>query len=102
MKKATGPAKVEVSVTAQGSPVSGVVALLFNFDFDDAAVKPEHQNWLAENLVPPLRADPSSPRARWEKRMEGVARTGRANPHREKAAVSRPFHRRPEPERLSF
>ena len=58
MKKATGPAKVEASVTPQGSPVSGVVALLFNFDFDDAAVKPEHQNWLAENLVPPLRADP--------------------------------------------
>src|SRR5688572_24370861 len=58
MKKATGPAKVEASVTPQGSPVSGVVALLFNFDFDDAAVKPEHQNWLAENLVPPLKADP--------------------------------------------
>ena len=58
MKKATGPAKVEASVTPQGSPVSGVVALLFNFDFDDAAVKPEHQNWLVENLVPPLTADP--------------------------------------------
>jgi OmpA family len=58
MKKATGPAKVEASVTPQGSPVSGVVALLFNFDFDDAVVKPEHQNWLSENLVPPLKADP--------------------------------------------
>jgi hypothetical protein len=58
MKKATGPAKVEASVTPQGSPVSGLVALLFNFDFDDAVVKPEHQNWLAENLVPPLRTDP--------------------------------------------
>jgi hypothetical protein len=58
MKKATGPAKVEASVTPQGSPVSGVVALLFNFDFDDAAVKPDHQNWLSENLVPPLKADP--------------------------------------------
>jgi hypothetical protein len=58
MKKATGPAKVEASVTPQGSPVSGVVALLFNFDFDDAAVKPEHQSWLSENLVPPLKADP--------------------------------------------
>ena len=58
MKKATGPAKIEASVTPQGSPVSGVVALLFNFDFDDAAVKPDHQNWLAENLVPPLKANP--------------------------------------------
>src|SRR5262249_23536886 len=51
--------KVEASITPQGSPVSGVAALLFNFDFDDAAVKPEHQNWLSENLIPPLKANRS-------------------------------------------
>ena len=57
MKKATGPAKVEASPTSPGSPVSEVLALLFNFDFDDAAVKPEHQAWLPENLIPQLVAE---------------------------------------------
>jgi hypothetical protein len=58
MKKATGPAKVETSRTPPGAPVTGVVALLFNFDFDDAAVKPEHRAFLVEQFVPRLTAAP--------------------------------------------
>jgi OmpA family len=56
MKKATGPGKVETSVAPPGAPVGGVIALLFNFDFDDAAVKPEHQAFLLDQLVPRLTA----------------------------------------------
>jgi hypothetical protein len=58
MKKAAGPGKVETSPTPPGAPVAGVAALLFNFDFDDAAVKPEHQAFLSEQLVPRLIAAP--------------------------------------------
>jgi OmpA family len=58
MKKATGPGKVETSATPPGAAVGGVVALLFNFDFDDAAVKPEHQAFLADQFVPRLTAAP--------------------------------------------
>ena len=56
MKKPTGPARVETTATPAGAPVSGFAALLFNFDFDDAAVKTEHQAWLLEHAVPSLTA----------------------------------------------
>ena len=53
MKKPTGPAKIEIlRATSEGA----IGALLFNFDFDDAAVKPEHQAWLNEHAVPSLKA----------------------------------------------
>ena len=53
MKKATGPAKIEI---LQATSEAAIGALLFNFDFDDAAVKPEHQAWLKEHAVPSLKA----------------------------------------------
>jgi hypothetical protein len=34
----------------------GISALLFNWDFDDATLKPGHQDWLDENVVPVLGA----------------------------------------------
>ena len=47
------PAKIEIlGATAEAT----IGALLFNFDFDDAAVKPEHQAWLNEHAVPSLKA----------------------------------------------
>jgi hypothetical protein len=60
MKKPTGPARVETTATPAGAPVSGFAALLFNFDFDDAAVKAEHQAWLLEHAVPSLTAVPGA------------------------------------------
>ena len=53
MKKGTGPAKVEI---LRATPDAAIGALLFNFDFDDDAVKPEHQAWLKEHAVPSLKA----------------------------------------------
>ena len=53
MKKATGPAKIEI---LQATSEAAIGALLFNFDFDDAEVKPEHQAWLNEHAVPSLKA----------------------------------------------
>lgn len=53
MKKPTGPAKIEI---LRVTPEATVGALLFNFDFDDDAVKPEHQAWLNEHAVPSLKA----------------------------------------------
>jgi hypothetical protein len=53
MKKATGPAKIEI---LRATSEAAIGALLFNFDFDDAAVKPEHQAWLNEHAVPSLKA----------------------------------------------
>ena len=53
MKKPTGPAKIEI---LQATSDAAIGALLFNFDFDDAAVKPEHQAWLKEHAVPSLKA----------------------------------------------
>ena len=53
MKKPTGPAKIEI---LRATSEAAIGALLFNFDFDDAAVKPEHQAWLNEHAVPSLKA----------------------------------------------
>lgn len=53
MRQATGPGRIDVlPAPAAGR---GLSALLFNFDIDDAAVKPEHKAWLRSNLVPLLR-----------------------------------------------
>jgi hypothetical protein len=53
MKKPTGPARIEI---LSGNSEAAIAALLFNFDFDDDAVKPEHQAWLREHAVPSLKA----------------------------------------------
>jgi hypothetical protein len=53
MKKPTGPAKIEILRSTSEATIG---ALLFNFDFDDAALKPEHQAWLKEHAVPSLKA----------------------------------------------
>jgi hypothetical protein len=37
-----------------------VAARLFNFDIDDATVKPEHQAWLRANVVPAFQTSPGS------------------------------------------
>jgi len=53
MKKPTGPAKID---TLPATKDSAIGALLYNFDFDDDAVKLEHQTWLKEHAVPSLTA----------------------------------------------
>jgi hypothetical protein len=54
MRKPTGPGQVEPRclLSAPGSRRLGWS--LFNFDIDDASLKPEHQRWLEDNLVPLL------------------------------------------------
>lgn len=52
MKKATGPGQVETRCLPSSSGMRRLGWSLFNFDIDDATLKPEHQNWLVENLVP--------------------------------------------------
>lgn len=54
MRRATGPATVEEVSPPLGSPLRGTSVSLSNFDFDDATVKPEHQNWLRQQAVPRL------------------------------------------------
>jgi OmpA family len=55
MKRATGPGKVEELSAPPGRDDFVQGALLFNFDFDDDVVKPEHRQWLDDNAVPLLR-----------------------------------------------
>ena len=43
LNKPTGPGKIATSSTPEGLQISGIVALLFNFGFDDATVKLEHR-----------------------------------------------------------
>src|SRR5262245_14067453 len=54
MRRATGPGQVEVTPSIPTCRARSIRALLFNFDIDDATVKPEHQQWLEQNLVPLL------------------------------------------------
>ena len=55
MKRATGPGKVEELSAPPGRDDLVQGGLLFNFDFDDDVVKPEHRQWLDDNAVPVLR-----------------------------------------------
>jgi outer membrane protein OmpA-like peptidoglycan-associated protein len=55
MKRATGPGKVEELSAPPGRDDFVQGALLFNFDFDDDVVKPEHRQWLDDNAGPLLR-----------------------------------------------
>jgi hypothetical protein len=57
MKRATGPGKVEELLAPRGRDDLVQGALLFNFDDDDDAVKPEHRRWLEANAIPLLRPD---------------------------------------------
>src|SRR2546427_5914901 len=54
MRRATGPGQVEVTPSIPTCRARSIRALLFNFDIDDATVKPEHQRWLEQNVVPLL------------------------------------------------
>ena len=54
VKRATGPGKVEELSAPPGRDDLVQGALLFNFDFDDDVVKPEHRLWLDDNAVPLL------------------------------------------------
>jgi hypothetical protein len=54
MKKATGPGQVEPRCVPSTPPLRRLAWSLFNFDIDDATLKPEHQRWLDENVVPLL------------------------------------------------
>lgn len=54
MKKATGLGQVEPRCLPTVPSRRRLAWSLFNFDIDDATVKPEHQSWLDANLVPLL------------------------------------------------
>lgn len=60
MRKPTGPGKVQDNLLDPPATRKGVAGLLYNFDFDDASVKPEHQDWLKRIVVPQLLASPNS------------------------------------------
>jgi outer membrane protein OmpA-like peptidoglycan-associated protein len=57
MRCHTGPGKVKVLTPAAANGASALSAVLYNFDIDDATVKPEHQRWLDSQVVPRLKAD---------------------------------------------
>jgi outer membrane protein OmpA-like peptidoglycan-associated protein len=57
MKRATGPGKVEELLAPPGRDDLVQGAVLFNFDDDDDAIKPEHRRWLEANAIPLLRPD---------------------------------------------
>jgi len=65
MGRPTGPGKIE-SLASNAAPVpapgarAGLAARLFNFDIDDARLKPEHQNWLRSNVVAAFQRSPGS------------------------------------------
>ncbi len=52
MRVATGPGKID----EKPAPGPWRFGLLFNFDIDDATVKPEHQLWLQKVVVPVAKA----------------------------------------------
>jgi hypothetical protein len=54
MKRATGPGMIEARPALHASGERRVGQLLFNFDIDDAAVKPEHQQALEQDVLPLL------------------------------------------------
>ena len=58
MRKPTGPGKVKDNLSVPPKSRKMTTALLYNFDIDDATVKPEHEKWLQENAVKPLLAVP--------------------------------------------
>ena len=60
VKRATGPGKVEELSAPPGRDDLVQGALLFNFDFDDDVVKPEHRLWLDDNAVSPSHAQQRS------------------------------------------
>jgi hypothetical protein len=54
MRVATGPGKIDDKPT----PGPWRFGLLYNFDIDDATVKPEHRAWLTQAVVPVAKASP--------------------------------------------
>jgi hypothetical protein len=57
MRCHTGPGKVKVLTPAAANAAAALSAVLYNFDIDDATVKPEHQRWLDAQVVPRLKAN---------------------------------------------
>lgn len=55
MARNTGPGKV--SDNLDKTPRTALTGLLFNFDVEGDAVKPEHQEWLRANVLPLLACD---------------------------------------------
>jgi hypothetical protein len=55
MARNTGPGKV--SDNLDKTPRASLTGLLFNFDVDGDAVKPEHERWLVANVIPLLACD---------------------------------------------
>ena len=58
MRVPTGPGKIDDKSPPPSGPVGGKFGLLYNFDIDDATVKPEHQTWLRWNAARLLKASP--------------------------------------------
>lgn len=58
MRVPTGPGKIDEKPNLPGAAVRGKFGLLYNFDIDDATVKPEHQDWLRQNAARLLKASP--------------------------------------------
>ena len=56
MLRLTGPGKIRdlVVVGPKSDPATTIVSLLYNFDIDGDAVKPQHREWLKEHVVPQL------------------------------------------------
>jgi hypothetical protein len=52
MRVKTGSGGVEVRPVPDTCSERRARALLFNFDIDDASLKPQHQQWLDDNVVP--------------------------------------------------
>jgi hypothetical protein len=55
MARNTGPGKVTDNLDK--TPRSSLTGLLFNFDVEGDAVKPEHERWLVANVIPLLACD---------------------------------------------
>jgi hypothetical protein len=72
MLRPTGPGKIrDIVIPADGHPDTTIMALLYNFDFDGDAVKPQHRDWLREHIVPQLGDSRVSIRLRGEASRRG-------------------------------
>ena len=56
MLRLTGPGKIRDLVVSgpKLDPATTIISVLYNFDIDGDAVKPQHREWLKEHVVPQL------------------------------------------------
>jgi outer membrane protein OmpA-like peptidoglycan-associated protein len=73
MARATGPGKVEERPSPDAQAPEMRRASLFNFDIDGDTLKPEHERWLTENVVPLLSVPGASVRLRGVASRSGAA-----------------------------